>query len=100
LYVIPLAVVPLVLRRRSAIAQSPVIYGCFAGMIPLWWGVTAGAYGEGFRTWQYLLSGIVAFVTLSALTWWINHLRRTGQAGEPTLTLDSKLTPASASREV
>ena len=35
LYVIPLAVVPLVLRRRSAIAQSPVIYASFRGDDPV-----------------------------------------------------------------
>jgi hypothetical protein len=99
LYVIPLAVVPLVLRRRSAIAQSPVIYGCFAGMIPLWWGVTAGAYGQGFRTWQYLLSGIVAFMTLSALTWWIGRLRHAGQTSEPILA-DNKAAPAAVSSQL
>lgn len=85
MYVIPLAVVPLVLRRRSAIAQSPIIYGCFAIMVVLWWAVTAGAYGQGFRSWQYLLSGVAAFLTLSALTWWIHHLRATGHAAEPRL---------------
>jgi len=95
MYVIPLAVVPLVLRRRSAIAQSPVIYGSFAAMVPLWWAVTAGAYGQGFRTWQYLVSGVVAFVTLSVLAWWIHRLRHTGQAGEPMLT-EGKVTPAAA----
>jgi hypothetical protein len=97
MYVIPLAVVPLVLRRRSAIAQSSVIYGCFAIMVVLWWGVTAGAYGQGFRSWQYVLSGIVAFVTLSALTWWIYRLRQTGQALEPVLA-DSKVPAAAASQ--
>jgi hypothetical protein len=76
MYLIPLAVVPLVLRRRSAISQSPVIYGCFAAMVILWWGVTAGAYGEAFRTWQYLASGVVAFATLAALSFWIHRLRR------------------------
>lgn len=75
LYLIPLAVVPLVLRRRSAISQSPVIYGCFAAMVILWWAVTAGAYGDAFRTWQYLASGVVAFVTLTALARWIHRLR-------------------------
>ncbi|KAA1421868.1 hypothetical protein F0U44_06265 [Nocardioides humilatus] len=75
LYVIPLAVVPLVLRRRSAVAQSPVIYGCFAAMIPLWWGVTAGAYGDAFRTWQYLGSGAVAVVALTGVSVWIARLR-------------------------
>lgn len=77
MYVIPLAVVPLILRRRSAIGQSPVIYGCFAGMVPLWWAVTAGAYGEAFRTWQYGLSAVVACASLTALAIWIRRLRAT-----------------------
>ncbi len=75
LYVIPLAVVPLVLRRRSAVAQTPLIYGCFAAMVVLWWGVTAGAYGEAFRTWQYVGSGGVAFVALTCVALWIRRLR-------------------------
>jgi len=75
LYVIPLAVVPLVLRRRSAVAQHPLIYAAFAGMVPLWWGVTAGAYGEAFQTWQYLASGVVAFVGLAAVAVWVHRLR-------------------------
>jgi membrane protein implicated in regulation of membrane protease activity len=75
-----------------------VIYGCFAIMVVLWWGVTAGAYGQGFRSWQYLLSGIVAFVTLSALAWWIYRLRHTGQAGEPIQT-DDKAATATASSQ-
>lgn len=83
LYVIPLAVVPLVLRRRSAVAQSPVIYGCFAGMIPLWWAVTAGAYGDAFRTWQYLASGLVAFVALTCVSAWIHRLRQREGAPAP-----------------
>ncbi|WP_067671558.1 hypothetical protein [Nocardia miyunensis] len=98
LYLIPLAVVPLVLRRRSAIAQSPVIYGCFAAMVVLWWAVTAGAYGPAFRTWQYLLLGVAAFVALSALAWWIHRLRRDGRAGEPAWTPDSADVPEQALR--
>lgn len=85
LYLIPLAVVPLVLRRRSAIAQSPVIYGSFAGMVVLWWAVTAGAYGEGFRSWQYLASGVVAFAGLVSLTWWVWRLRAARPILEPAL---------------
>jgi hypothetical protein len=75
MYLIPLAAVPLILRRRSAIAQSPIIYGSFAGMIILWWGVTVGAYGDAFRTWQYLALGVVALASLSALTYWVWRLR-------------------------
>ncbi|MVU80771.1 hypothetical protein GPX89_26400 [Nocardia sp. ET3-3] len=85
LYVIPLFVVPLILRRRSPIAQSPVIYGSFAAMVPLWWAVTVGAYGGPFRSWQYLASGIVAFTTLTTLTWWIHRLRSTEPVPRPTL---------------
>lgn len=83
LYVIPLAVVPLVLRRRSAIAQSPIIYGCFAAMVALWWAVTVGGYGEPFRTWQYVVSGAVAFAALAAVAAWIRKLRADGQRYEP-----------------
>ena len=85
LYALPMAVVPLVLRRRSAISQSPVIYACFAAMVPLWWGVTAGAYGDAFRTWQYLGSGVVAFTCLTAVAVWIHRLRSTGEVNEPRL---------------
>ena len=68
-------------------------------MVVLWWGVPAGAYGQGFRSWQYLLSGVVAFVTLSALAWWIHRLRQTGQAAEPLL-IESKAIPAAASSQL
>jgi hypothetical protein len=33
-------------------------------MVVLWWAVTAGYYGAGFASWQYLLTGVVAFVML------------------------------------
>lgn len=68
LFLLPMAATALLLRRRSAVGQSAVVYGCFAGMVPLWWGVTAGAYGGAFRSWQYLVAGSVAFVMLVALT--------------------------------
>lgn len=85
LYAIPLAVVPLILRRRSAISQSPVVYACFAAMVPLWWGVTAGAYGDAFRTWQYLGSGVVAFVGLVGVAVWVRRLRAAQGAAQPRL---------------
>jgi hypothetical protein len=85
LYLIPMATVPLVLRRRSAIAQSPVIYGSFAAMVVLWWVTTAGFYGDGFQTWQYLASGATALVSLTGLSLWIARLRADGRDGEPIL---------------
>lgn len=83
LYLLPLATVPLVLRRGSAVSQSPVIYGCFAAMVPLWWGTTAGFYGDAFTTWQYLTSGVVAFAALTAVAVWIAHLRTASRTAEP-----------------
>ena len=76
LFVLPLATTALILRRRSAIAQHPLIYACFAGMVVLWWGVTARFYGPFFTGWQYLAVGVGAFVMLVAVTVLVARLRR------------------------
>lgn len=76
LALIPMAVIVLLLRRRSAVAQSPLVYGLFAVMIPLWWGVTAGFYSGEFRSWQYLLAGATAFILLVAVTIVVARMRR------------------------
>ncbi|MCV7412371.1 hypothetical protein AWC05_17305 [Mycobacterium florentinum] len=83
LFLLPLATTALLLRRRSAVAQSPVIYGCFATMVVLWWGVTAGYYGNGFATWQYLLTGVVAFVMLVGITVAVARMRRDAETRVP-----------------
>jgi hypothetical protein len=75
LFLLPLATTALLLRRQSAVAQSPVIYGCFAAMVVLWWGVTASYYGGGFAHWQYLLTGITAFVMLVGVTVAVARMR-------------------------
>jgi hypothetical protein len=86
LFLLPMATTALLLRRRSAVAQSPLIYGCFAAMVVLWWGVTAGYYGGGFASWQYLLTGVVAFVMLVGVTVAVARMR----------TAAEKLAPAAA----
>src|SRR6516225_6429061 len=75
LFALPLATTALLLRRRSAVAQSPFIYGCFAAMVVLWWAVTAGYYGDGFARWQYLLTGVGAFVMLVGVTIAVARMR-------------------------
>src|SRR5262249_837561 len=75
LYLLPIATTAVLLRRRSAVAQSPVIYGSFAAMVVLWWAVTAGYYGGNFRTWQYILTGILAFLMLAGVTVAVPRLR-------------------------
>jgi hypothetical protein len=78
LFLLPLATTALLLRRRSAVAQSPLIYGCFAAMVVLWWAVTATYYGGGFASWQYLATGVVAFVMLVGVTLAVARMRTDG----------------------
>ena len=75
LFLLPVATTALLLRRRSAVAQSPLIYGCFAAMVVLWWAVTAGYYGGGFASWQYLLTGVAAFAMLVGVTVAVARMR-------------------------
>jgi hypothetical protein len=75
LFLLPVATTALLLRRQSAVAQSPIIYGCFAAMVVLWWAVTASYYGGGFASWQYLLAGVTAFVMLAGVTVAVARMR-------------------------
>jgi hypothetical protein len=88
LFLLPLATTALLLRRRSAVAQSPVIYGCFAAMVVLWWGVTVGYYGGNFGSWQYILTGVFAFVMLISVTIAVARMRSgvAGYSAERNLT--------------
>jgi hypothetical protein len=75
LFALPVATTALILRRRSAVAQHALIYGCFAAMVVLWWGVTATFYGPFFTTWQYLTVGVAAFVMIVGATVLVARLR-------------------------
>jgi len=83
LFLLPLATAALLLRRQSAVAQSPVIYACFAAMVVLWWGVTAGYYGDGFASRQYLVTGILAFVMLVGITVAVARMRTNAEKPIP-----------------
>jgi hypothetical protein len=85
LFLLPLATTALLLRRRSAVAQSPVTYGCFAAMVVLWWGVTVGYYGGGFASSQYLLTGVAAFVMLVGVTVAVARMRRRATTQDASL---------------
>jgi hypothetical protein len=78
LFLLPIATTALLLRRRSAVAQSAVIYGCFAAMVVVWWGVTVAFYGGNFRSWQYILTGVLAFVMLAGVTAAVARMRSDG----------------------
>lgn len=83
LFLLPLATTALLLRRQSAVAQSPVIYGCFAAMVVFWWGVTASFYGGGFASWQYILTGVTAFVMLVGVTVAVARMRTNADTRVP-----------------
>jgi hypothetical protein len=85
LVLLPLATTALLLRRQSAVAQSPLIYGCFAAMVVLWWGVTAGYYGGAFASWQYLLAGVAAFIMLVGVTVAVARMRSAAEKRAPAL---------------
>jgi hypothetical protein len=99
LFLLPIATTALLLRRRSAVAQSAVIYGCFAGMIPLWWGVTAGYYGGNFRSWQYIATGVLAFVMLIGVTVAVARMR-SSSVGYSARNLTSAASKASAASSI
>ena len=96
LFLLPLATTALLLRRRSAVAQSPVIYGCFATMVVLWWGVTVGFYGGNFRSWQYILTGVLAFLMLVGVTVAVARMRPQVADYSPARNLTSAASKASA----
>jgi hypothetical protein len=52
-------------------------------MVVLWWAVTAGYYGGNFRTWQYILTGILAFLMLAGVTVAVARLRSQVASPEP-----------------
>ncbi|OLL73449.1 hypothetical protein Ae168Ps1_1832 [Pseudonocardia sp. Ae168_Ps1] len=83
LFLLPIAATALILRRRSAVSQSVVVYGCFAGMVPLWWGITALYYRGPFLSWQYLAAGVLAFAMLVAATVLVERMRAAGATAAP-----------------
>src|SRR3546814_10115421 len=85
LALIPLAVTATLLRRGSAVGQSPLIYGLFAAMVVLWWGVTAGFYGGSFREWQYILTGVMAFTLLVAVAIAVSRMRAALPSSQPAV---------------
>lgn len=102
LFVLPVAATALILRRRSAVSQHALIYGCFAAMVVLWWGVTTTFYGPFFGTWQYLTVGVGAFVMLTGVTVLVARLRNggvsldpSGISGECGSKINAKMAPGS-----
>jgi hypothetical protein len=76
LFALPIAGVAQMLRRRSVAGQTVAVWGGFTAMVPLWWAVTVYYYGDGFRSWQYVSLGVVAFVMFVAVTTYVARARQ------------------------
>lgn len=78
LFVLPIAGTAQMLRRRSVAGQTVAVWGGFTAMVPLWWAVTVYYYADGFRSWQYVSLGVVAFVMFAAVTTYVARARNAG----------------------
>lgn len=78
LFALPIAGTAQMLRRRSVAGQTVAVWGGFTAMVPLWWGVTVYYYGDGFRSWQYISLGAVAFAMFVAVTIYVSRARKAG----------------------
>lgn len=92
LFVLPIAGAAQMLRRRSVAGQTLALWGGFTAMVPLWWGVTVGYYGQGFQSWQYISLGVLAFAMFLAVTMHVYfeklNPRNHGNVGTPVLVSD------------
>jgi len=77
LFALPIAGRAQMLRRRSVAGQTVALWGGFTAMVPLWWTVTVYYYGDGFRSWQYVSLGVVAFAMFAAVTFFVARVRAT-----------------------
>jgi len=77
LFVLPMAGGAQLLRRRSMVGQSVTVWAAFTAMVPLWWSVTVYYYGDGFRSWQYVTLGVVAFAMFLVVTTFMARARGT-----------------------
>jgi hypothetical protein len=69
-------------------------------MIPLWWGVTAGFYGGNFRSWQYIITGVLAFVMLIGVTVAVARMRSSAAGYSAATNLTSAASKASAASSI
>lgn len=89
LFALPLTGASQIMKRRSFVAQTPVIWGSFAAMVPFWWGVTIGYFGGGFRSWQYISLGVVTFLMFAAMTVVVARGRARAAVLEPPIGLSA-----------
>jgi hypothetical protein len=72
----PLLGAALLLRRKSPLGQSTLMWSTFTGMTVFWF-ITAGVFfGEPFRSWQYLGAGTVVAVGGIVMTYLVSGRSR------------------------
>jgi len=85
LFVLPIAGIAQMMRRRSVAGQTVAVWGGFTAMVPFWWAVTVYYYGDGFRSWQYVSLGAVAFVMFLGVTVFVARARSAARVPDSVL---------------
>ena len=75
LLALPLAGAALMIRRRSVVGQTVVIWGSFTVLSVLWWATTVAFYTSFFRSWEYIAAGVFTVASCASLTAVVARLR-------------------------
>lgn len=98
----PLLAVPLLLRRRSALGQTPLMWGAFTVVCVCYFTASASWFGEAFRDWKWITLGVLGAAAGATMTFVTRQLRTTGRsfgmsAADPVPPVTAEL-PAHAVR--
>ncbi|MDT7657040.1 MAG: hypothetical protein QOF38_1755 [Pseudonocardiales bacterium] len=75
----PLFSVPLLLRRRSAAGQTPLMWVSYTVLAACYFTATALWLGDGFRDWRWLLFGAGCIAAGPVMTYVVYQMRTNGR---------------------
>jgi hypothetical protein len=68
----PVTAAVLVIRRRSVVGQTVLIWAAFTCMAVAWWATVLAFYGPDFRSWQFIAVGVATILgggMMTVLVW-------------------------------
>jgi hypothetical protein len=65
---LPVTGAVLMIRRRSLVVQTVLIWGAFTCMAIVWWATVLAFYGPDFRSWQFICVGVATILGGAAMT--------------------------------
>jgi hypothetical protein len=72
---LPVTGAVLIIRRRSLVGQTVLIWGAFTCMAVVWWATVLAFYGPDFRSWQFIGVGVATILGGGAMTVVVWHRR-------------------------